>query len=111
MIASAQCIMGNTGSLRRGSAVLQDASDLARFERVRSGDKGQGESTVLKWPQTFYRNLVPSVPLKAERIRPKIPEKVLCNRGTCMTLTKIVLYKQKQLYGISVRLIQILFSV
>ena len=50
--------MGNTGSLRRGSALLQDASDLARFERVRSGDKGQGESTVLKWPQAFYRNLV-----------------------------------------------------
>ena len=50
--------MGNTGSLRRGSTVLQDASDLARFERVRSGDKGQGEPSVLKWPQAFYRNLV-----------------------------------------------------
>ena len=30
-------------------AVLQDAYAPAQFEQVRSGDKGQGEPTVLKW--------------------------------------------------------------
>ena len=31
-------------------AVLQDASAPAQFQRARSGDKDQGEPTVLKWP-------------------------------------------------------------
>ena len=45
--------------------VLQDASSPAQFQRALSGDKDQGEPTVLKWPlesvlvrqKSFQRNL------------------------------------------------------
>ena len=39
-----------TGQVLSTCAVLQDASAPAQFERAQSGDKDQGEPTVLKWP-------------------------------------------------------------
>ena len=56
-----------TGEILSTCAVLQDAFAPAQFERARSGDKDQGEPTVL--------NLERGVRLKAEKVRPKILEK------------------------------------
>ena len=39
-----------TGRILTTCPVSQDASTPAQFERARSGDRDQGEPTVLKWP-------------------------------------------------------------
>ena len=40
----------STGQILSTCVVFQDASAPAQFKRARSGDKDEGESTVLKWP-------------------------------------------------------------
>ena len=78
-------------------AVLQDAYAPAQFEQVRSGDKGQGEPTVLKWRlesvfigQTYFiatlsAMFVSKLRRYDKKTRKDGPRKGLWNRGKCMT--------------------------
>ena len=81
-------------------AVLQDAYAPAQFEQVRSGDKGQGEPTVLKWRlesvfigQTYFIATLSAMFVSKLRKVWKVYD----------FLSEIVLYKQILLGNISVR--------
>ena len=103
-------------------AVLQDASP-AQFERACSGDKDEGEPTVLKWPlesvlvgQNHFIATLSAVFVSKLRKYVQKSQKKWINKSYMQSrnvhdfLTEIVLYKQKQPDDISVRRIKILFS-